>query len=169
MPTDLEFSQTSIDFFSLLFTDDHLFAVVIQGKNFNATLSRKYLYSSDAHNLSFTVPISKYMPDEFLSLVFTPLKTNIKEMEHCYNYNKQYECPFLNSMYYKESSHKVNEKSPYQQLGTAQSVVFEVDMVGFQSKFMTYRASLRQNQVGNERHTVKICTNNMRDFVAEHL
>lgn len=49
-------------------------------------------------------------------------------------------------MFYADGSHKINEKSSFQHIGS-QSVAFEVDMVGFRTKFMTYRATLRQVQV----------------------
>lgn len=74
----------------------------------------------------------------------------MKEIEHCYNDNKQYECPFLNSAAYYDDKiqtrHKVNENNPSQLLGY-QSIIFEVDMLDFQTKIMTYRASTRPNQV----------------------
>lgn len=72
----------------------------------------------------------------------------MKEIEHCYNDNKHDECPFLNSATYFDDKirHKVNENNPSQLLGY-QSIIFEVDMLDFQSKIMTYRASIRPNQV----------------------
>lgn len=75
---------------------------------------------------------------------------NMKEIEHCYNDNKHDECPFLNSATYYDDKmqirHKVNENNPSQLLGY-QSIIFEVDMLDYQSKIMTYRASVRPNQV----------------------
>lgn len=116
-----------------------MFAVIIQGRNFNATLTSDYLLpTSNRYNATYAIPISKYMPDEFLTLVFKPLKTNIKEIEHCYSYQKKLDCVFV------ENLPKVDEKRPYQ---NSESIVFEVSTLGFKTKFMTYRMSLRQNQV----------------------
>lgn len=78
---------------------------------------------------------------------FRSTQSNIKDIEHCYNNFKQHICPI--NLYYGEKStviHKVNENSPIQQL-SSQSVMFEVEMVGYQTKIMTYRSSLKQNQV----------------------
>ncbi|CAG9814774.1 unnamed protein product [Phaedon cochleariae] len=131
--------------------DDQLFTIIIHGKNFNTTLTPKYRteISNAQYNFSYSVPISKYMPDEFINLIFKSSQSHIKEIEHCYNDYKQHECPFVSSSAYFDDKmkirHKVNENSPSQLIGF-QSVVFEVDMIDFQSKVMTYRASLRQNQ-----------------------
>ncbi|XP_060532862.1 myelin regulatory factor [Cylas formicarius] len=125
--------------------DDQLFAIIIQGRNFNTTLTQKYLKSySNTHNYTYTVPISKYMPDEFVNLIFRSTQLSVREIEHCYNDYKHYECPYVSPMYYEDKAkirHKVNENNPSQLLGQ-QSVIFEVDMADFQSKIMTYRASL---------------------------
>lgn len=79
------------------------------------------------------------MPDDFLNLIFKPIKTNIKEIEHCYNYNKKLDCVFGDTV-----AAQVDEKRAYQ---NSESIIFEVSTIGFKSKFMTYRMSLRQNQV----------------------
>lgn len=85
------------------------------------------------------------------NFIFRSLQANLKELDHCYNDYKQHECPLPGTMRYnqnhKEAPHKVNENLHYPQI-SSQSIVFEVDMVGFQSKIMTYRAALRQSQVG---------------------
>ncbi|KAJ8939737.1 hypothetical protein NQ314_011023 [Rhamnusium bicolor] len=137
---------TNINFF----LDDQIFTIIIQGRHFNTTLTHKYrkVVSNPQFNFSYSVPISKYMPDEFINLIFRSNPAIIKEIEHCYNDYKQHECPFLSPMYYDDKSrirHKVNENSPSQLL-SLQSVIFEVDMADFQSKVMTYRVSLHQSQ-----------------------
>lgn len=85
-----------------------------------------------------------------INYCFRSLQANVKEIEHCYNNFKQLECPFMGSVLYdenhKQGSRKVKENIPNPQI-SSQSVTFEVDMVGFQYKVMTYRASLRQTQV----------------------
>lgn len=119
--------------------DDHLFAIIVQGHNFNATLTSDYLLpTNNKNNITYGIPISKYMRDDYLNLIFKPIKTNMKEIEHCYNYNKKMECGF------GEGQSKIDEKRAYQ---NTDGVVFEVNMLGYQTKFMTYRMSLRQNQV----------------------
>lgn len=56
---------------SLDLTEDQVFLIILQGRNFNTTLTHKYLLStSNPHNYSYAVPISKYMPDEFINLIF---------------------------------------------------------------------------------------------------
>ncbi|CAG9861760.1 unnamed protein product [Phyllotreta striolata] len=129
--------------------DDQMFTIIIHGRNFNATLTPKYKEETNSqYNISYSVPVSKYMPDEFVNLIFRSSQSNIKEIERCYNEHRQRECPFVGSSGYYDDKikirHKVNENSPTQVIGY-QSVVFEVDMIDFQSKVMTYRASLRQN------------------------
>lgn len=123
--------------------DDHMFAVIIQGRNFNTTLTSDYLLpTNNKNNITYSIPISKYMPDDYISLIFKPIKTSIKEIEHCYNYNKKMECGF------GENQAKIDEKRAYQ---NSDSVVFEVSTLGFKTKFMTYRMSLRQNQVSERK------------------
>lgn len=63
----------------------------------------------------------------------------MKEIEYCYNEIKQLECVF------GENLAKIDEKRAYQ-IGD-DGIVFEVGTWGFQRKFLTYRMSLRQNQV----------------------
>lgn len=53
-----------------LIADDNIFLIIVQGKTFNTTLTSNYIYSNSPYNISFTVPISKYMPDEFVNLIF---------------------------------------------------------------------------------------------------
>lgn len=116
-----------------------MFAVIVQGRHFNATLSSDYLSpTSHRHNVTYSIPISKYMPDDYINLIFKPIKTNVKDIEHCYNNNKKLDCVFGDGLV------KVDEKRAYQNMD---SIIFEVNTIGFQSKFMTYRMSLRQNQV----------------------
>lgn len=89
--------------------------------------------------------------------MFRSTQSNLKEIEHCYNELRQYECPLF-SMYYEDKPrirHKVNENSA-SQLISLQSVIFEVDMADFQSKIMTYRAALKQNQVISRQNQYKI-------------
>lgn len=51
--------------------DDQIFLIIVQGRNFNTTLTHKYLtVQPEIHNYSYSVPISKYMPDEFINLIF---------------------------------------------------------------------------------------------------
>lgn len=127
-------------------TEDHLFSIVIQGKSFNATLTSKYMINNNNNNFTYYIPISKYMADEYVSLIFRSLQANVKEIEHCYNGYRKHECATIG---FDESSkltqRKVNENVP-NPLISSQSVLFEVDMVGFQSKVMTYRAALGQTQ-----------------------
>lgn len=54
---------------SVLVPDENQsFEITIQGRNFNTTLTETYqTYHS---NFSYLVPISKYMPDEFVNLIF---------------------------------------------------------------------------------------------------
>ncbi|XP_050503840.1 myelin regulatory factor-like protein isoform X2 [Diabrotica virgifera virgifera] len=130
-------------------TDDPMFTIILHGRNFNTTLTTKYKVETNSpYNISYSVPISKYMPDEFINLIFRSSQTNLKEIEHCYNDFKQHECPFVSSQAYYDDKmkirHKVNENSASQLIGY-QSIVFEVDMIDYQSKIMTYRASLKPN------------------------
>ncbi|KAF5290050.1 hypothetical protein FQA39_LY14831 [Lamprigera yunnana] len=129
--------------------EDHLFSIIIQGKDFNTTLTSKYMVNNNNNNFTYYIPISKYMADEYINLIFRSLQANIKEIEHCYNGYRKHECPLHVSIGYDESSkltdRKINENIP-NPLISSQSVSFEVEMVGFQSKIMTYRASLGQVQ-----------------------
>ncbi|KAJ8949188.1 hypothetical protein NQ318_021681 [Aromia moschata] len=129
-------------------SEDQMFIIIIQGRHFNSTLTHKYKTLSNSHyNFSYNVPISKYMPDEFINLIFRSTQPNIKEIEFCFNDNKQNECPFPNMSYDEDKfrmRHKVNENLP-NRLSSPQNIIFEVDMADFQSKVMTYRASIRQN------------------------
>ncbi|XP_008194461.1 myelin regulatory factor isoform X2 [Tribolium castaneum] len=122
--------------------DDQIFLIIVQGRNFNTTLTHKYLIAQpEPHNYSYSVPISKYMPDEFINLIFRSTQESIKEVEYCNNNYKERGCAFEKP----QTRHKVNEHSPSQLIST-QSVIFEVNMADFQSKIMTYRASSRANQ-----------------------
>ncbi|XP_018334998.1 myelin regulatory factor, partial [Agrilus planipennis] len=133
--------------------EDQIFTITIQGRNFNKTLTTKYLInnSNNNHLLNFTyhVPISKYMPDEYINLTFKSTQANIKDVEHCYNDYRQNVCSSNSMGYFDDPSvgmpHKVNENQPIQQIAQ-QSVTFEVNMIGVQWKIMTYRAALRQTQ-----------------------
>lgn len=53
-------------------SDDQSFRIIISGRNFNTTLTNKYRITSSnlQYNISYAVPISKYMPDEFINLIF---------------------------------------------------------------------------------------------------
>lgn len=103
------------------------------------TLTSDYLSPSSArYNFTYSVPVSKYMPDDFVQLIFRPIKTTVKEVEHCYNYDKKMECVF------GERPSKIDEKRAYQ---NGEGTIFEVNTAGFRSKRMTYRMSLRHNQV----------------------
>ncbi|KAK9886512.1 hypothetical protein WA026_016791 [Henosepilachna vigintioctopunctata] len=129
-------------------TDDQLFTIVIQGRNFNTTLTNRYLDSVNNYNFTYIIPTSKYMPDEYLNLIFRSIQPNIKEVEHCYNDFKKNECPFLNSGIYEDKTitkRRINENNSDHQMNL-QSIVFEVGMTDFQSKIMTYRAPLQQSQ-----------------------
>lgn len=131
--------------------EDQFFTIIIQGQDFNTTLTNKYLFSSNNNNYSYSVPISKYMPDDIINLLFRSLETNIKDIEHCYNEHEQSDCP----NYPKENSFednkttvsdRINENSPSGVQNSLHTVSFQVDMLNFQSRVMTYRASLRQTQ-----------------------
>lgn len=50
--------------------DDSLFVITINGKHFNTTLSHSYMTDNNNFNISYNVPISKYMPDEFITITF---------------------------------------------------------------------------------------------------
>lgn len=53
--------------------DDHLFIITVQGKHFNVTLNHQYILHNNGNslfNFSYHVPISKYMPDEYVNLIF---------------------------------------------------------------------------------------------------
>ncbi|CAH0548897.1 unnamed protein product [Brassicogethes aeneus] len=130
--------------------DEHQsFDITIQGRNFNTTLLNTY--HSNYYNFTYLVPISKFMPDEFVNLMFRSTQANVKEIEYCHNDYKQYEC-----LYEKErSTHKVNEYNPSQFL-SLQSTVFKVDMRDFRYKSLTYRASLKQTQNTCKLSSVKL-------------
>lgn len=51
-------------------SDDQLFIITINGRNFSEILTPEYRSQSSSYNLSYSVPISKYMPDEFINLTF---------------------------------------------------------------------------------------------------
>jgi hypothetical protein len=125
--------------------DDQVFLIVVQGRNFNTTLTHKYLIAQpDPHNYSYSVPISKYMPDEFINLIFRSTQDTIREIDYCNNNYKDRGCSY-NYDEKLQVRHKVNEHSP-SQLISSQSVIFEVNMADFQSKVMTYRASIKPSQ-----------------------
>ncbi|XP_031330004.1 myelin regulatory factor homolog 1 isoform X2 [Photinus pyralis] len=128
-------------------TEDHLFAIGIQGKSFNVTLSSKYMINNNNNNFTYYIPISKYMADQYVSLIFRSQQANMKEIEHCYNGYRKHECgaPIGFDESSKLTQRKVDEKVP-NPLISSRSVLFEVDMVGYQSKVMTYRAALGQTQ-----------------------
>lgn len=55
---------------SAFVTDNYMFAIEIRGQGFNTTLTRTYIRVDSIYNISFDVPISKYMPDMFINLIF---------------------------------------------------------------------------------------------------
>lgn len=129
--------------------EDQFFTIIVQGQDFNTTLTNKYLFSSNNNNFSYSVPISKYMPDDVINLLFRSLETNIKDIEHCYNEFEQAECPNYPKVDSFEDnkttiSDRINENSPSGVQNSLHTVSFQVDMLSFQSRVMTYRASLRQ-------------------------
>lgn len=78
---------------------------------------------------------------------FRSSQAHLKDIEYCVNSFRQHSCPW-NSLNFEDAKllRKINENVP-SQLINSQSVMFDVDLIGFQSKLMTYRASLKQNQV----------------------
>lgn len=52
--------------------DDHHLRISIQGKNFSTDLGTDYLVESRSSpaNYTYNIPISKYMPDPFIRVVF---------------------------------------------------------------------------------------------------
>jgi hypothetical protein len=90
----------------------------------------------------------------FFLLTNNPLRTwerfrstqdTIREIDYCNNNYKDRGCSY-NYDEKLQVRHKVNEHSP-SQLISSQSVIFEVNMADFQSKVMTYRASIKPSQV----------------------
>ncbi|XP_065166491.1 myelin regulatory factor isoform X3 [Atheta coriaria] len=127
--------------------DDLHFTITMQGKYFNATLTESYLsQESTTYNYTYILPISKYMPDDYITLIFQSSQAHLKDIEYCVNSFRQHSCPW-NSLNFEDAKllRKINENVP-SQLINSQSVMFDVDLIGFQSKLMTYRASLKQNQ-----------------------
>lgn len=70
-------------------------------------------------------------------------------VEHCSN-TRVHPCPFIAAAYTDDnktqSAYKVNENIPIQPINY-NTFIFEVDMLDYQSKIMTYRYTYRQNQV----------------------
>lgn len=57
--------------FALYFSDDQQISVTIQGRNFSTILTQNYLNREyNSYNFSYSVPISKYMPDDFVNIIF---------------------------------------------------------------------------------------------------
>lgn len=206
--------NSNLNFF---LADDQLFSITVQGRNFNTSLTDSYLDSFHNYNYTYVIPLSKYMPDEYLNLMFrfVPFilylvsfcihfllfyfimissqfsfhflhlnstvvvdfqnwielysrnffnvmfflviwisfprsnQPNIKEVEHCYNDFKKNDCSYQNSEFFNEETvtkHRINENNSDRQINT-QSIVFEVAVLDFQTKMMTYRAPLQQSQV----------------------
>ncbi|XP_044763385.1 myelin regulatory factor [Coccinella septempunctata] len=129
-------------------TDDQLFTITVQGRNFNITLTDRYLDFFNNYNYTYVIPVSKYMPDEYLNLIFRSNQPNIKEVEHCYNGFKKNQCSYPDSGFFEEKTvtkHRINENNSERQINS-QSVVFEVATMDFETKMMTYRAPLQQSQ-----------------------
>ncbi|KAK9746271.1 NDT80 / PhoG like DNA-binding family [Popillia japonica] len=129
--------------------DDHHLRISIQGKNFSTDLGTDYLVESRSSpaNYTYNIPISKYMPDPFIRVVFRSHQKNII-VEHCSN-TRVHPCPFVGLAYTDENktqpAYKVNENIPLQPINY-HTFIFEVDMMDYQSKIMTYRYTYRQNQ-----------------------
>ncbi|XP_017769235.1 PREDICTED: myelin regulatory factor isoform X2 [Nicrophorus vespilloides] len=133
--------------------DELHFTIIIQGKSFNTTLTDDYLDSHSSNgNYTYYIQISKYMPDEYINIIFQSSQAHLKDIEHC-NSHKQTECPM--QFEEKNSMRKVNENVPSQQINS-QSVSFEVDLHTLHSKLTTYRASLKQNQNKCKLSTTKV-------------
>ncbi|XP_045467204.1 myelin regulatory factor-like protein [Harmonia axyridis] len=127
-------------------TDDQLFVITVQGRNFNTTLTDRYFDSVGNYNYTYVIPLSKYMPDEYLNLIFRFNQPNVKEIEHCFNDFKRNECPYSGFFDDKtETKHRINENNSEHHINS-HSIVFEVAVMDFQSKMMTYRAPLQQSQ-----------------------
>ncbi|GJQ75423.1 hypothetical protein Trydic_g23591 [Trypoxylus dichotomus] len=130
-------------------TDDHHLRISIQGKNFSTDLGIDYLIESRTSpaNYTYNIPISKYMPDPFIRVVFRSHQKNIV-IEHCSN-TRVHPCPFVGLAYTDENktqaAYKVNENVPIQPINY-HTFIFEVDMLDYQTKIMTYRYTYRQNQ-----------------------
>ncbi|KAG5886873.1 hypothetical protein JTB14_024730 [Gonioctena quinquepunctata] len=112
-------------------SDDQMFTVTVRGMHFNTSLTQKYRHSvsNSMFNFTYSVPISKYMPDDFITLVFSSQAYYDDKIKIRHKVN--------------EGSRRVNENGSSELIGF-RNVDFEVDMIDFQSKVMTYRASLRQ-------------------------
>ncbi|XP_076254672.1 uncharacterized protein LOC143192835 isoform X3 [Rhynchophorus ferrugineus] len=126
--------------------DQQLFIIIIQGRQFNRTLTQKYFRSSNPFNYTYLVPISKYMSDDYVHLVFRFNPPVTREIQYCYNDLKYHECPYANPSYYEDKTKKtkVNETNP-SHYNREHSVTFDVDMSDFQLKTMTYRVALTAN------------------------
>ncbi|KRT85379.1 hypothetical protein AMK59_286 [Oryctes borbonicus] len=129
-------------------TDDHHLRISIQGKNFSTDLGTDYLVESRTSpaNYTYNIPISKYMPDPFIRVVFRSNRNIV--VEHCSN-TRVHPCPFVGLPYTDENktqpAYKVNENMPIQHIDY--KFTFEVDVLDYQTKIMTYRYTYRENQV----------------------
>ncbi|KAL1501325.1 hypothetical protein ABEB36_006667 [Hypothenemus hampei] len=129
--------------------DDQQISIVIQGRNFSTVLNQNYLKREyNSFNFSYSVPISKYMPDDFVNIVFRFNQLVDRKIHNCPNEVKHYECPYMPPPIYNDEAkraHKVDQTNP-SHYDRGRSVTFDVDMTDFQSKVMTYRAGLSNFQ-----------------------
>ncbi|CAG9770761.1 unnamed protein product [Ceutorhynchus assimilis] len=129
--------------------DDQQISVMIHGKNFSTPLGQNYLNREyNSYNLSYSVPISKYMPDDFINIIFRFSQLTDRKIHNCPNDVKYHECPYIPPTIYNDEAkraHKVDQTTP-SHYDRGHSVTFDVDMADFQSKVMTYRAGLNSYQ-----------------------
>ncbi|XP_050312385.1 myelin regulatory factor [Anthonomus grandis grandis] len=126
--------------------DDQGVLITIQGRNFSTQLNQYYLNRQfyNSFNFSYSLPISKYMPDEYINVIFRFNQLVDKKIQNCLNDVKHHECPYIPlsiSSDETKRAHKVDQTTP-SHYDRGQSWTFDVDMADFQSKVMTYRVGL---------------------------
>ncbi|XP_022907094.1 myelin regulatory factor-like protein isoform X1 [Onthophagus taurus] len=124
--------------------------ITIQGKNFSTDITRDYLLEEDGlgmSNFTYDVPISKYMPDSYVRVVFRAHQRNVV-VEQCHSTRlRPCSSPMMspNENKTQNGGYTVDENVPVQMIND-HVFVFEVDMTDSQAKIMTYRHTQRQNQ-----------------------
>ncbi|XP_044739500.1 myelin regulatory factor homolog 2 isoform X2 [Chrysoperla carnea] len=151
--TDDKYSDWS-DIYSDSESSENFFSVIIQGRHFNASLGADYCYDCNLPmNLTYNVPISKYMSEDYIYINFQNTHANIRELEFCYNTAQHSDCGVQQNDWNEQQQisqtkntkelllSQIDEKNGFRTHGRR----FEIDMIGVFRKILTYRASLLTN------------------------
>ncbi|ERL90242.1 myelin regulatory factor-like protein isoform X2 [Dendroctonus ponderosae] len=119
--------------------DDPLVSITIQGMNFSVVLDQDYLNQDYyiPYNFTYNVPISKYMPDEHIKILFRLNSLRDRFVQNCGNEVKYHPCSAISLINQNNEVHKLNRFDHTVHRGPNVTVL--VDMADLQSNFVTYR------------------------------